>query len=223
LKSALYEARFGAFAAMFAGRRKEMELALQVHTTLGVDITNRTLADIDHGVRSLDEKLNMISLFRRLASPNEKKLLELIALKGGPEACMADDTILQELITVSMNMSYIPSPGSPDGLATLKQELSDDMKETSESNMIEFLKKLDEQKTDLATELKETTEREGDRVVTAVTAGPHDHITDPASLLQVSIRHVAECLSTLGVKVNMEGNGQSKNPEPAFHIQHGRH
>jgi hypothetical protein len=66
-----------------------------------VDSANHTIVDMQQDVRAVDEKLNMILLFRRLDSPHEKELLRLIDQRGGPKACLSSDTILRELTAVN--------------------------------------------------------------------------------------------------------------------------
>jgi hypothetical protein len=52
-------------------------------TSLGMDAANYTLVDMHDSVRTVEEKLNMILLFRKLESPHEKELLRLIDKRGG--------------------------------------------------------------------------------------------------------------------------------------------
>ncbi|KAK7443468.1 hypothetical protein VKT23_015641 [Stygiomarasmius scandens] len=60
----------------------------------------------------------------------------------------------------------------------LKLELSENIDHTLKTNMILFSKKLDVQKRDIK-ELQKSIARQGDRVITAIKEGPHDHIVDP--------------------------------------------
>jgi hypothetical protein len=197
LKGPLYEGRLADFAARFSERRKELHLALQMHTTLGVDKANRTLADVNRTVRAVDEKLNMILLFRRLDSPHEKELLKFIDSKGGPKACLADNSILKELSYVNESAdtsSALSTLRDHGGLSQrrsqtldykafyiLRKDLREDVQEALQKNMAVFERKLDVQKRQIITELEGVVHREGDRVISAVTSGPHDRIVDPVS------------------------------------------
>jgi predicted nucleic acid-binding protein len=210
LKSTIYEARFGEFAIIFADRQKELELALLVHTTLEMDSVGRTLANVDHKVRTLDEKLNIVLLFSRLRTPQEKAMLELVESKGGIEVCMADDAILEELILISREDTRdLGQPLNEEinetALRRLKQELNENVDESLQRNMLVFEKKLEDQKKDLVDAVEDTTHQEADRVISAVASGPHDDIVDPvrstcASLDEVLMHYIYRCCSIFGRK-----------------------
>jgi hypothetical protein len=77
LKSPIYEGRLADFAAVFADHRKELEFSLVVHTTVGVDAANQTLANLTKSMQAVTEKLDMIAVFRAVLASN----LSLLAMR----------------------------------------------------------------------------------------------------------------------------------------------
>jgi hypothetical protein len=154
---------------LFTERRKQIALALQIHTTLGVDSANRTLAEMNKDVRAVDEKLNMILLFRRLDSPHEKDLLRLIYQRGGPKICLGSDAILRELTAVNQTtdptatLSTLRDPLTPSSqnsqtfdakaFYAMRSELREDIQDALEKNLQIFDRKLEIQKSQLVTEI----------------------------------------------------------------------
>ena len=177
LQGPIYEGRLADYAAVFSDRRKEIGLALQMHTTLGVDAANRTLSEMHEDVRAVDEKLNMILLFRKLDSPHERELLRLIDQRGGPKACLSSDTILRELTAVnqaadpaaalsSLRDPLTPSLQSsqtfdPKAFYAMRIELREDMQDALRKNLEVFNRKLEVQKTQLVAEIKDVVEQTG--------------------------------------------------------------
>lgn len=166
-------------------------------------------------VRAVDEKLNMILLFRKLDSPHEKELLRLIDQRGGPKACLNSDTLLRELSAVNtttdtaaalsslrdplMPSSQISQTFDPKAFYAMRNELREDMRDALKKNLEVFGRKLEVQKRQLITEIEGVVAQEGmsssgdmsaicsyvpfsgDRIISAVVAGPHDRILDPVS------------------------------------------
>jgi hypothetical protein len=73
----------------------------------------------------------------------------------------------------------------PRALEVIRKQLSEDLKDSLDRNMVVFLRKLDVQKR-MIEELGDRMRRESDRVITAVISGPHGRIVDPVSSLFVS-------------------------------------
>jgi len=163
---------------MFSERRKQIALALQIHTTLGVDSANHTLSSMHGDVRAVDEKLNMLLLFHRLDSPHEKELLRLINQRGGPQACLSSDTILRELTAVnqqsadptaalsSLRDPLMPSSQTsqmfdPKAFYAMRNELREDMQDALQKNAEVFERKLAVQKRQLVAEIEGVVAQEG--------------------------------------------------------------
>jgi hypothetical protein len=72
---------------------------------------------------------------------------------------------------------------SDDGdLVALKKELHEDVDKSFEKNMGIFQRKLNVQRQQLAAAISDVVVRQGDRVITAVSSGPHDRIVDVVRL-----------------------------------------
>lgn len=77
-----------------------------------------------------------------------------------------------------------PSPTQEDSLdvkvllVALRRELEEDVEESFSRNMLVFQRKFEVQKVQIIEELGRVVRREGDRVIEAVVAGPHDKIVN---------------------------------------------
>jgi hypothetical protein len=147
---------------------------LHIHTTLGVDSANKTLAVMHEQVRAVDEKLNMLTLFRMLDSPHEKELARLIELRGGATNCLNNDIILKELTAVnraanpaaalsSLRDPLAPSsqssqPFDPKAFYAMRSELKEDIQDSLQRNMEVFERKLQVQKQQLVAEIRSVVE-----------------------------------------------------------------
>lgn len=180
LKSPIWEGRLTNFVTIFEQHRASILFALSVHTSLGVDTANRTLAGVHQTVESTDEKLTMLLLFRKLDSPREKELMKVIAAKGGANACLNDDVALEELMAFRNPGSRGTKPSTSADLAALdqmKKEMKEDVGDSLRKNMELFRRKLEVQKRQLLQEIEGVVSREGDRIISAL-AGPLNDIID---------------------------------------------
>ncbi|KAJ7849789.1 hypothetical protein B0H14DRAFT_3866764 [Mycena olivaceomarginata] len=185
LKGPIWEGRLVKFCGLFTQRRGEFEFALSIHTALGVDAANKTLGDVDKTTREMNEKMElMMRMFQQFTSPEQKDIMKVVESKGGLKACQENDKILKELN--DMETAGNPSSGaglgggkSSSSLADLKEDLHLDPGAATEKNMAVFVRKFEVQKRQIIDELSRVVQREGDRVISAVTAGPHDKIVDP--------------------------------------------
>ena len=187
IKSFVWEGTLKAFIKLFANRRKAFMFELSIHVGVGIDIANRKLKEID-------SKLDvLLAIFPRIVSPEQQELAALVEKKGGPTAVMGDNDALVELLRFRPATALDqgkrsgggrggaePHNGHPEGgdLAAVKQELFDSPESAVKKNLEAFERKFDLQKT-LQDNLGKTIRHEGDRVIKAVTAGPHDRIIDP--------------------------------------------
>ncbi|KAJ7058048.1 hypothetical protein C8F01DRAFT_1149302 [Mycena amicta] len=188
LKGPVWEQKLIKFAGTFTKRRSEFEFALSIHTALGVDAANKTLSSVDKVTQEMNEKMDMMmKMFSQMVAPEQKDLLRLVEQKGGVEACQDNDKILKELCDLEAKSSS-PSNGpatSKAGAKTtnavddLKDELMTDVEAALEKNQLVFSRKFEVQKRQIVDELSKVIEREGDRVISAITAGPHDKLIDP--------------------------------------------
>ncbi|KAG8857178.1 hypothetical protein FRC20_000315 [Serendipita sp. 405] len=146
---------------------------------VGVEEANVKLENLGDTVQSIDEGVNMLKLLRVLDSPREKELWKLVKQKGGPKACLEDDNILKELAT-SRSSQLQNSQGVVDNvkLGEVKQSLKEDVDKSLTANFTVFEKKLELQRAQLVSAMDRIVQRESDRVLSAITSGPHDRVVD---------------------------------------------
>lgn len=189
IKGPVWEGRLLKFAGLFTKRRSEFEFSLTIHTSLGVDAANVTLSIVDKSTQEMNAKMDlMMKMFQTFAMPDEKEMAMRIQQKGGIEACEGNDKILKELqesepkkgvvVTTSHSSKKVSSASD---FEDLKDELRVDPDIAMEKNMAVYSRKFEVQKRQIVEELSRVMRHEGDRIISAVTSGPHDHILDPVS------------------------------------------
>ncbi|TFK44065.1 hypothetical protein BDQ12DRAFT_593650, partial [Crucibulum laeve] len=182
VKASVYETRLADFGTLFVDHRKKLELSLALHTSLGVDAANEKLDSQKHHLEAIEEKLDMILLFRKLDTPRERDVHKFIEEHGGVKTCIYDDELLEELILKSgESLSRISgrdarkSNDLPDIRKRLSKELQEDIDEAFNRNMVLFERKLEMQ----SKQLTETVQQESDHIINTLLAGAHDRIIDP--------------------------------------------
>ncbi|KAF5376289.1 hypothetical protein D9615_008531 [Tricholomella constricta] len=183
VKASIYETRLSDFGMLFVEHRKALEMALAVHTSLAVDSANQKLDNQDGRLRIIEEKLDMIMLFRKLDTPREKDMQKFIEKHGGAKACITNDELLEVLVTKSgESLSRLPGRESgrrsndlPDIKKRLLKELQEDIDEVFDKNMVLFERKLDIQSKQFADVVQE----ESDHIISTLLSGAHDRIRDP--------------------------------------------
>ncbi|KAJ6591176.1 hypothetical protein DFH09DRAFT_195515 [Mycena vulgaris] len=188
LKGPVWEGKLVKFAGTFTKRRSEFEFALSIHTALGVDAANQTLGSVDKTTQEMNAKMDlMMKMFATIVAPEEKEIKRMVEQKGGLQACQENDKILKELSDLEAK-SAPSTAGAPasaksgaktSALDDLKDDLMTDVDAALEKNAQVFSRKFEVQKRQIVDELTKVVEREGDRVISALTGGPHDKIIDP--------------------------------------------
>ena len=194
IKSFVWEGTLKAFIKLFANRRKAFMFELSIHVGVGIDIANRKLKEID-------SKLDvLLAIFPRIVSPEQQQLAALVENRGGEEVVMRDNDTLKELLKFKPagEIDQEKRSSGRDGpeqnrhedndLAVVKQELFDSPELAIKKNLEVFEQKFKMQQRELAEEMRRMVHHEGDRVIEAVTAGPHDRIIDPVRFI-LSHRH----------------------------------
>ena len=199
IKGSAWEGTLKGFITLFADRRKAFTFALSIHVGIGVDCANRKLKEID---AKLD---TVLDFFSKVVAPDQLELAALVRKKGGPTAVMGDNDTLKELLkflpatTVDQakrgtssgrdggERSTLHGPG-PDGdeLAVVKQELFHSPELAIKKNLELFERKFKMQQRERAEEIRRVVHHAGDRLIEAVTSGPHDRIIDPVRLFSTS-------------------------------------
>lgn len=186
VKSKIYEGRLAKYGSLFIKHREKLELALTVHTALGVDAANDKLDTQGEQVAAIDEKLDMLLLLRKLDSPREKEIQRFIDERGGAKACIENETLLKELVDMS-GEGFLGFTGGEnlrgsEGLAAarkaLGRELAENIDDALRKNIILFERKLEAQNRQLKEQLDVSFQVEGEHIITAILSGAHDRITD---------------------------------------------
>ena len=218
IKSSSWDETLKDFVTLFAKRRGEFTFALSVHVGVGVDDANKKLKEID-------EKINkLLSVFQRIVSPEQQELAALVRKKGGAMAVMGDDDTLEDLL--KFRPATALDQGKPSGgrdgaehnghqdgvdLVAVRQELLDSPEIAIKKNWEVFERKYDLQYKALMDNIGKMVHREGDRVIEAFTAGPHDRILDPVCIPSSTQVNVSADVYTLylGHSRDMERNGKN--------------
>ncbi|KAI0737618.1 hypothetical protein C8Q80DRAFT_1212220 [Daedaleopsis nitida] len=174
-------------AGHFHKRRKEFEFALAIHTGLGVDKANAKLDELGETTRRIQEKMDtMVEFFKTAATPEQKEIAARVQEKGGSQAVVENDRSLRELVDL-----YRGTDGTADisgarvrrdvgfDVDDLRLEIREDVEVAVARNAETFARKFEMQRKIIVDELSRVVHREGDRVIDAITAGPHDRIIDP--------------------------------------------
>lgn len=122
----------------------------------------------------------MLQLFQEFVTPQQKKLAAMVQTMGG-DSVLENEQAMKELVAVE---SALISGGQHArsrsfDFTELREEVKNDPDEAIEKNAGFFDRKFDIQKRQIVEDIARAVNREGDRIIAAVTAGPHDRIVDP--------------------------------------------
>ncbi|KAJ7246566.1 hypothetical protein B0H12DRAFT_758041 [Mycena haematopus] len=192
LKGPIWEGKLVKFVGIFTKRRGDFEFALSIHTALGVDAANRAISAVDKTTQEMNAKMDlMMKMFSQFVTPEQKEMARLVEQKGGLQACQDNDKVLKELNELEQKSGAAPRQGptsakgsasatnSKSGLEDLKDDLMTDIDDAIAKNMTAFDRKFEVQTRQIIDEMSKVVERQGDRIIGAITAGPHDKIVDP--------------------------------------------
>ena len=212
LLGSVWDAKLLDFVKLFAERRQEFEFELTIHTNQGVSKATAKLDAVGDTMKDLSEQFRYIylypgyvltigcrmnvmrSLFQQLVSPEQKRLSELVAEKGGTRALRNNDKVLLDL---EKSVSKSSSQDSVEGHRTrqpklgdgdhevdnLRNDIFEDPNTASERNWIVFARKFEAQKNQIIDKLTLVIQREGDRVIREVRGIAHDRIRDRVSFV----------------------------------------
>lgn len=184
LKSMKYESRLAAFGDEFVNHRKNLKLALSIHTALGVDTANTKLDSLSSQTESLQS--TMAEILRKLDTPREKATKEFIEEQGGPKACLQDDQLVQKLIDLSgEGVSAITSRKTGDDAKDIEaarkqlaRDFAEDLDKAFERNLTMFERKMEMQNKQMEAFFEDSLHNEGQLIIAALKAGSYDKIID---------------------------------------------
>lgn len=184
------------YAELFTKRRTEFQFALTIHTASGVDVAKEKIKALQAVNDEINQKMDvMLTLFQQFVTPDQKKISAFVKKKGGPEACQKNMEVLRELAELEpKNVAVTHHSGSQfssannsrsntstTGLSALLEDLAPSIDESLQENFTVFSRKFEIQQRQLKEELTRVIQRESDRVIGALTSGPHDKILDKVS------------------------------------------
>ncbi|KAJ7739936.1 hypothetical protein B0H16DRAFT_1568368 [Mycena metata] len=190
LKGPIWEGKLVKFVGIFTKRRGDFEFAMSIHTALGVDAANRAISAVDKTTLEMNAKMDMMmKMFQQFVSPEQREMARIVEQKGGLQACQDNDKILKELNDLESKSGATPvKPQSVKGTASmnnktsgledLKDELMTDPDAAMEKNLTAFNRKFEVQTRQIIDEMTKVVERQGDRIISELTSGPHDKIVD---------------------------------------------
>ena len=129
----------------------------------------------------------MMQFFKTVVIPERKEIMARVGDKGGEAVVLENDRLLKELLDLYRGTDgAVESSGlrgrrdvATVGIEDLKLEIREDIEIAVERNAETFSRKYEMQRKLIIDELSRVVHREGDRIIDAVTAGPHDRIIDP--------------------------------------------
>ncbi|KAG6832110.1 hypothetical protein H0H87_002749 [Tephrocybe sp. NHM501043] len=182
LKSYIYEARLAEHASRFLNYEMQITHALVAHTSLGVDQINGKLDEQGTRLREMESKI--LDFLRRLDTPKEKEIRDIIKRGGGPMASITNDRVLRSLLAksgedVSIGASLDAQTGvdaKNDVLEDLRQNLIDELAENTEEALKKNLS-LFEGKIQIQNNELQILKVQGQRILDHLSGG-HDQIQD---------------------------------------------
>ena len=221
----IWEGKLVEFVGVFTKRKDEFQLALTIHVTVGVDEANLQLDTVHELTTDVSQKYVapsytlsvhelttcvridvLLQLFKEFVTPQQKELAATVEKMGG-DAALNDQQAMEELARVEYKLT-VHSGCRKDCVGTfnfaeLRQEIMDSPDRAIRKNSEFFSGKFEIQKR----EIQDVVHREGDRIISAMIAGPHDRIIDPVRCTAPHLCVVHGSPFTLGGLPHMEGDG----------------
>ncbi|TBU25684.1 hypothetical protein BD311DRAFT_492317 [Dichomitus squalens] len=175
--SSAWDGEFKGYIQGFTTRRGEFGFALSIYI-------GRAVNNVTDKLVSMEEKMDRVLRYLdACTSPEERELARQVDLRGGPQAVMQDEKLLKEVSEYRTGPSgsdrKARTKGVVDEFKALQTDLQTDVQTSIHQNMEQFQAKFLVQQRELEEQMRRAMHREGDRIIDAVNAGPHDKIIDP--------------------------------------------
>lgn len=183
-----WEGKLEGFIVTFEEHKTAIEFDLSAHTSIRVEQIFTTLTVATGTAQAARDNTSMALLLQLLRSPEERELKRFIDSKGGPKQFLKNDDLMQELLKRSGEPEGKPSlkgsspRGQTDLIQEIKREVSKTMADMISEHYVQFRVKFEAQQEQLRQQMDASVRREGDRIITAITGGPHERIIDPVGL-----------------------------------------
>ena len=128
----------------------------------------------------------MTEMFQKFVTPEQRKLALLVEQKGG-YAIIDNDQVMRELLDAEASIS-VPDgkeklrPSKRFDLAEIQHEIRDGPVAAIEKNAVFFDRKFESQRRQIQEDITRAVSQEGDRIISVVSAGPHERILDPVRI-----------------------------------------
>lgn len=215
IKSKIYESRLAEFGQLFEDNKEELQRALTAHTALGVDSANRKLDGQTEQLQRIEQKIDMMMVFRKLDTSREKEVQQFIDDHGGAKNVIDNERLLNDLVkksgesVIDQGSGRRGDGGIKETQQMLQKELKEDVDELLKKNISLFERKLDMQEKRLASHIHES---EGN-ILSAIFSGSHERIMDTVRLILLSLQMVSKL--PVGRIYNKSGKKWFA-PTPAF-------
>ncbi|KAI8975856.1 hypothetical protein BD414DRAFT_423775 [Trametes punicea] len=186
INSSLWDSTLKSYIELFEKRRQDFTFALAIHIGTAVEDAHEMLGVLSSKVDIL------LDFFVNAVTPEQRELAAIVEKMGGAAVVMRQDETLRELLqfqsttqlTVTHSEFTEPQQGlehnsSEEDLVFLRRDLLESPGVAIQRNLEVFERKIRMQQRELAQEMRGMVHHEGDRVIEAVTSGPHDRIVDP--------------------------------------------
>ena len=122
----------------------------------------------------------MRELFKDFINSQQRELARKVEGMGGKAAALGNEQKMEELVNRESELTAGDHSGKnrPFNLVELRQEIDGDPDKAIEEHAKSFNLMFDLQTRRIVDELSCVITRDGDRVISALTAGPHDQIID---------------------------------------------
>lgn len=176
-RSLEWESKLEGFIKVFDDHKQALQDDLAIYSSVGIHQANETLATVSSHVANTDDKTSTLLLLQSLRSPLDRELIRMIELHGGADKVLTDEYLMRELIERSADKDAQTMP-----LKDIIRDVNKSFADMMQENEGLFSRKFKAQQDALAEEMSTIARREGDRVIGAITSGPHDRIVDKACI-----------------------------------------
>lgn len=129
----------------------------------------------------------MFMMFQKLVSPDQQEVATFIQSRGG-RACLENEDTVQKLMDYEDKFSaqdeldhsqHVQNLRGPEDIKELRREVDEKPEAAIKKNSSLFSRKFEIQKKQVQEAVSEAVQREGDRIISALNAGPHERLLDP--------------------------------------------
>jgi len=174
-------------AEEFVSHQKALQFDLQIQISVEVTNASATLSTLNENVTSM-----MKMVFERMQTPEERELANFVESKGGVDAVLSDDELLDEVAKNQQKAEeqsgikgIRPPDWKPLDLPKLRKEVNKEVDTILAENSKIFEQRFEAVAISVK-EVKGTIIRESDRVIETILAGigkgPHERILDKVRL-----------------------------------------